>query len=334
MGLRPHRFAQRREERLHVRGEHRRRARRRADHRPDHLLLGVGRKLGGQDHAHQEGLVGGDPDPAAGVALRQQAAGPELGVPGLPLHRRAAGDRPVDLRPARRRGADRVLRTPRRPRRPQGGRRAGAAAVRPRLRTAARRQPDGCRGWHLGERLGRPRSQVAHRPGPHLRRRAQPGLLAGRARPGHPEPRHLRDLPAGEAPLLPGGDRRLLVPDAGLLFAPHRQRAGGPVAAERCLQQRRAGQRPGAGDDLRRGKAGRPPQPQLDDRGAQRGHCSQRRHHLRTRRSQRDQPVGGAGHRVQRPAPQARARQRRPHRHHRHRLDDVREQRRLPAADR
>ena len=147
----------------------------------------------------------------------------------------------VGLRPARRRGADRLLRTPRRPPRPQGGRRAGAAAVRARLRPAARRQPDGGRQRHLGQRLGRPRSQVAHRPGPHLRRRPQPGLLPGRARPDHPEPRHLRDVPAGEAPVFPGGDRRLLVPDAGLLFAPDRQRAGGAVAAERRLQQRRAG---------------------------------------------------------------------------------------------
>ena len=90
---------------------------------------------------------------------------------------------------------------------------------------------------------------------------------------------------------------------------------------------------PDAGDDLRRGKAGRPPQPQLDDRGAQRAHRRQRRHHLRQRQRE-DQPAGGAGHRVQRAAPQARARQRRPHRPHRHRLDDVREQRRLPPADR
>ena len=48
----------------------------------------------------------------------------------------------------------------------------------------------------------------------------------------------------------------------------------------------------------------------------------------------KDRPAGGAGHRVQRPAPQARARQRRPHRHHRNRLDDLRGRRRLPAADR
>ena len=46
-----------------------------------------------------------------------------------------------------------------------------------------------------------------------------------------------------------------------------------------------------------------------------------------------DPAAGGAGHRLQRPPPQARARQRRPHRPHRHRLDDLREQRRLPAAE-
>ncbi len=90
---------------------------------------------------------------------------------------------------------------------------------------------------------------------------------------------------------------------------------------------------PDAGDDLRRGEAGRPPQPQLDDRGAQRAHGRQQRHHLRQRRQTEDQPTGGADHRVQRSAPQARAGQRRPPRHHRNRLVDVRERRRLSQAE-
>ena len=39
-----------------------------------------------------------------------------------------------------------------------------------------------------------------------------PGLRPGRGRSGDPQPDQLRDLPAREAPVLPGGDRRLLVP--------------------------------------------------------------------------------------------------------------------------
>ena len=85
-----HRFAQRRQERLRVRGQHLGRARRRTDHRPDDVLVGVGRELGGEDGAHAHRLVGRDPDPAARAALRRQPPRAELGVPGDALHRRSA----------------------------------------------------------------------------------------------------------------------------------------------------------------------------------------------------------------------------------------------------
>ena len=163
-------------------------------------------------------------------------------------------------------------------------------------------------------RLGRAESQVAPRQRRHARRRVQSRLRPGRSRPGDPEPDQLRDLPAREAAVFPGRHRRVLVSVTGLLFAPHRRRAdradGGPgqiladVPSPATIY--------GAGKVV--GRLG----PGLDHRRAQRDHGAQPRRPSSDRGCRRRRPSRAArraGDGVQRPAPQARARQRRPHRH-------------------
>ncbi len=335
VGVRPDRLAQRRKERVLLRRQHLGRAGRRADHRPDDHLVGVGRELGRQDVAHVARVDGRDPHPAARAALRQQAAGAELGAADEPVHRAARRDGHLGVRAARRGRPDRVLRSSGRTAGIEGRGRPRAAALRAGLWPAPRRQPDDDRQRLRRRRFGGPGPQVAHRAGPDVRRRVQPRLLAGGAGSGHPEPQHVRDVPAREAPVFPGGDRRLLVPDAGLLFAAHRQRAGAAVAAQQCDQrpersdhQRAAGRHARARHHLRRRQAGGPPEPELDDRRPVGGHRRQQR--AGGARNHDRRPPGRTGDRVQRPATEARTGQPRPHRLHRHGREHVRRQHDIP----
>ena len=224
VGLRPDRLAQRRQERLHVRGQHRRRPGRRADHRPDDLLLGLGRELGGA-RPRAPGPAGRRRSGSrcaccastAGCRCRagdcrRRASSPSGRRPTFGPTSRATSPAPIaffgrldglrDLK--RRRGAR-------------------AAAVRARLRAAATRarhrrggiDGSGSAGldlkWHITQDL-----TLDAALNPDFSQVELDQMILNLSQP--------RDLPAREAPVLSRGGRGLLDPAAGLLLAPHRQR--------------------------------------------------------------------------------------------------------------